>query len=120
MSYSSVNLSVRHNFQLQELFLLIQSAMRFLRPAANLRKIFFSPLLKPKRELSGKVPATDETLPTSITKILDRSAEVFFMTEIWRACWLTLEVALKPKVLKFYPPYFNDLVHTCITKIHTI
>jgi ferredoxin len=40
---------------------------------------------------------------TSIGEILDRTSEVFFMTEIFRGLWLTLEVALKPKVTINYP-----------------
>ena len=35
---------------------------------------------------------------TPITTILDRTAEIFFMTEIFLGLWLSLEVALKPKV----------------------
>lgn len=40
---------------------------------------------------------------TSIGEILDRTSEVFFMTEIFRALWLTFEIALKPKVTINYP-----------------
>jgi len=42
-------------------------------------------------------------LPTSWTEIFDRSAKVFFLTEIARAFWLAGEVALKPKVTINYP-----------------
>eukprot|EP00605_Chrysophyceae_sp_TOSAG23-4_P000676 GSChrysophyteH1.ASY1.ANO1.760.1 assembled CDS len=35
--------------------------------------------------------------------ILDRTAEIFFMTEIFRGLWLTLETAFKPKVTINYP-----------------
>jgi len=52
-------------------------------------------------------PAThkgkSEPVFPSMTNFLDRTAEVFFMTEIWRAVWLTAEVALKPKVTINYP-----------------
>lgn len=40
---------------------------------------------------------------TSWNTILDRSAEIFFLTEIFRAMWLTFEVAMKPKVTINYP-----------------
>ena len=40
---------------------------------------------------------------TSISTILDRTAEIFFMTEIFRGLWLTFEVAMKPKVTINYP-----------------
>lgn len=40
---------------------------------------------------------------TTWSEILDRTAEVFFMTEIFRGLWLTLEVALRPKVTINYP-----------------
>eukprot|EP00549_Striatella_unipunctata_P012880 CAMPEP_0118693136 /NCGR_PEP_ID=MMETSP0800-20121206/11725_1 /TAXON_ID=210618 ORGANISM="Striatella unipunctata, Strain CCMP2910" /NCGR_SAMPLE_ID=MMETSP0800 /ASSEMBLY_ACC=CAM_ASM_000638 /LENGTH=208 /DNA_ID=CAMNT_0006591307 /DNA_START=71 /DNA_END=697 /DNA_ORIENTATION=+ len=46
---------------------------------------------------------SSNTLPTSWTKLLDRSSSVFFMTEIWRALWLSAEVAMKPKVTINYP-----------------
>ena len=40
---------------------------------------------------------------TSWDNIFERSAKIFFMTEIWRAFWLSGEVALKPKVTINYP-----------------
>ena len=40
---------------------------------------------------------------TSWTEILDRSSQIFFLTEIARAFWLCTEVALKPKVTINYP-----------------
>lgn len=40
---------------------------------------------------------------TSVMDILDRTAEIFFMTEIFRGLWLTLETAFKPKVTINYP-----------------
>jgi NADH dehydrogenase (ubiquinone) Fe-S protein 8 len=45
----------------------------------------------------------DNYVPTTWEKIADRTAEIFFMTEIFRAMWLTLEVTLKPKVTINYP-----------------
>lgn len=45
----------------------------------------------------------DNTTHTSWTEILDRTAEVLFMTEIFRGLWLTFEVMLKPKVTINYP-----------------
>jgi NADH dehydrogenase (ubiquinone) Fe-S protein 8 len=45
----------------------------------------------------------DNILPTSWTDILDRSSQIFFLTEIWRAIWLAGEVAMKPKVTINYP-----------------
>jgi NADH dehydrogenase (ubiquinone) Fe-S protein 8 len=53
--------------------------------------------------MPDKVLKKDTPSPTSWTKILDRSAEVFFLTEIFRGIWLTLEVAMKPKVTINYP-----------------
>ena len=47
---------------------------------------------------------TDDTaIATSWTTILDRSSEIFFMTEIFRGIWLTCETAMKPKVTINYP-----------------
>ena len=40
---------------------------------------------------------------TPIMTILDRTAEIFFMTEIFKAMWLTFETAMKPKVTINYP-----------------
>ena len=45
----------------------------------------------------------DGPQPTSWNSILDRTADIFFMTEIFRATWLTLETAFKPKVTINYP-----------------
>jgi len=53
--------------------------------------------------ISGKNIIPDEATKTSWSNFFDRTADVFFMTEIWRACWLTVEVALKPKVTINYP-----------------
>jgi NADH dehydrogenase (ubiquinone) Fe-S protein 8 len=52
---------------------------------------------------SSKQLKDDQATSTSIGKILDRTAEIFFMTEIFRGLWLTLEVAFKPKVTINYP-----------------
>eukprot|EP01041_Mallomonas_annulata_P010009 gene10009-20830_t len=46
---------------------------------------------------------SDEPTKTDISTIMDRTAYVFFMTEIFRALWLTFEVAMKPKVTINYP-----------------
>jgi NADH dehydrogenase (ubiquinone) Fe-S protein 8 len=47
---------------------------------------------------------TDDTpKATPLSVIADRTAEVFFMTEIFRAIWLTFEVSMKPKVTINYP-----------------
>ncbi len=45
----------------------------------------------------------DESQKTGVGAILDRTAEIFFMTEIFRGLWLTFEVAMKPKVTINYP-----------------
>ena len=47
--------------------------------------------------------ADDGPSPTSLSTILDRTADVFFMTEIFRGLWLTGETALKEKVTINYP-----------------
>ena len=45
----------------------------------------------------------DGASKTSWGEIMDRTAEVFFMTEIFRGLWLTAETALRPKVTINYP-----------------
>ena len=50
-----------------------------------------------------KALTDDRPSKTPITTILDRTAEAFFMTEIFRGLWLTFEVAMKPKVTINYP-----------------
>ncbi|GMH93918.1 hypothetical protein TrVE_jg9958 [Triparma verrucosa] len=55
------------------------------------------------RSLSTQQPSTDNIHKTSLTTILDNSSGVFFLTEIWRAFWLSTEVALKPKITINYP-----------------
>ena len=45
----------------------------------------------------------DNSQSTPWSTILDRTAEIFFMTEIFRAIWLTCETAMKPKVTINYP-----------------
>ena len=52
-------------------------------------------------ELDPKIK--DNMLPTSWSEILDRSANVFFLTEMFRALWLVGEVSTKPKVTINYP-----------------
>ena len=52
---------------------------------------------------SSKQLKPDKPEGTSISSILDRTSEIFFMTEIFKALWLTAEVALKPKVTINYP-----------------
>jgi NADH dehydrogenase (ubiquinone) Fe-S protein 8 len=45
----------------------------------------------------------DGSSKTSWGEIFDRTAEVFFMTEIFRGLWLTFETAMRPKVTINYP-----------------
>ncbi len=45
----------------------------------------------------------DQPTYTSWTEILDRSADVFFMTEVFRGFWLTGEMMFRPKVTINYP-----------------
>jgi NADH dehydrogenase (ubiquinone) Fe-S protein 8 len=45
----------------------------------------------------------DEPQGTTFSNILDRTSEIFFMTEIFKALWLTAETAMKPKVTINYP-----------------
>eukprot|EP00804_Cyclotella_cryptica_P026109 CCRYP_013018-RA/>CCRYP_013018-RA protein AED:0.00 eAED:0.00 QI:186/1/1/1/1/1/2/335/172 len=79
------------------------------RRAANTAKSLGS---IPTRGLGGAATVTvrhmsvaekDNILPTSWENIFERSSKIFFMTEIWRAFWLSGEVALKPKVTINYP-----------------
>jgi hypothetical protein len=70
----------------------------FVAPQINLVRNFG---VDPQKRLVDDEPTT-----TSWNKIFDRTADVFFMTEIFRALWLTLEVAMKPKVeilVLFFP-----------------
>jgi len=67
------------------------------------KSLFRKTLTKNLGIIPGKNQISDEPVKTSWSKFFDRTADVFFMTEIWRACWLTLEVALKPKVTINYP-----------------
>lgn len=48
--------------------------------------------------LNDKVLIKDDPKPTSWSKILDRTADIFLMTDIFRGMWLTFEVAMRPKV----------------------
>lgn len=51
----------------------------------------------------SQIKANDQPTHTSLSTILDRTADVFFMTEIFRGLWLTGETALKEKVTINYP-----------------
>ena len=52
----------------------------------------------------GNMRGTDKDyVSTPFSTILDRTSEIFFMTEIFRAMWLVLETTLKPKVTINYP-----------------
>jgi ferredoxin len=51
----------------------------------------------------SKILKNDEPTSTPITTVLDRTAEIFFMTEMFRGLWLSGEVALRPKVTINYP-----------------
>lgn len=53
---------------------------------------------RPERQL-----VNDEPSYTPLSKILDRTANVYFMTEIYRALWLCVETTFKPKVTINYP-----------------
>jgi NAD-dependent dihydropyrimidine dehydrogenase PreA subunit len=44
-----------------------------------------------------------EAMPVSWKDIVEKSADVLFLTEMWRASALMLEVAMKPKVTINYP-----------------
>lgn len=50
---------------------------------------------------TGKVD--DQPTYTSWTEILDRTANVLFLTEIYRGLWLTFETSFRPKVTINYP-----------------
>ena len=50
-----------------------------------------------------RMTKNDQPTSTSLNTILDRTADIFFMTEIFRAMWLTFEVAMRPKVTINYP-----------------
>mmetsp|Transcript_37067 Transcript_37067/g.54456 ORF Transcript_37067/g.54456 Transcript_37067/m.54456 type:complete len:221 (+) Transcript_37067:53-715(+) len=61
-----------------------------------------------KREMSSTsrhlVEATeDNIMPTSWNDIFERSSKLFFLTYVWRATWLCMEIAMKPKVTINYP-----------------
>ena len=73
---------------------------RFHGNRAKLMNVYFrsSSTARSSSDISGS-----EYSKTSLNNILDRTADVFFMTEIFRAMWLTFEVAMKPKVTINYP-----------------
>ncbi len=52
---------------------------------------------------SKKTFVQDEAQPTSWRTIFDRAAYMFMFTDVWRAMWLTAEVAMKPSVTINYP-----------------
>mmetsp|Transcript_32333 Transcript_32333/g.43022 ORF Transcript_32333/g.43022 Transcript_32333/m.43022 type:complete len:212 (+) Transcript_32333:68-703(+) len=54
-----------------------------------------------KREMS--LSPKDNIVETPWSDIIERSSQIFFLTEIWRAFWLAGEVAMKPKVTINYP-----------------
>lgn len=54
--------------------------------------------LQPEKMLKDDSPQS-----TPINTILDRTAEIFFMTEIFRGLWLMFETTLKTKVTINYP-----------------
>lgn len=45
----------------------------------------------------------DSPKKTPLTDVLDRTADIFFLSEIMRALWLLVEVSLRPKVTINYP-----------------
>jgi len=51
----------------------------------------------------GDLSDQDNILPTPWKTLADRSASIFFLTEIARALWLCAEVAAKPKITINYP-----------------
>lgn len=57
-----------------------------------------------KRREADYVKTIDDSIqPTSFFTILDRTADNFFLGEIFRAFWLMFEVGMKPKVTINYP-----------------
>ena len=52
---------------------------------------------------SKGVIVDDSPKKTSLSDILDRSADIFFLSEMMRALWLLVEVGLRPKVTINYP-----------------
>eukprot|EP00540_Astrosyne_radiata_P011461 CAMPEP_0116840956 /NCGR_PEP_ID=MMETSP0418-20121206/10652_1 /TAXON_ID=1158023 /ORGANISM="Astrosyne radiata, Strain 13vi08-1A" /LENGTH=212 /DNA_ID=CAMNT_0004471319 /DNA_START=47 /DNA_END=685 /DNA_ORIENTATION=- len=55
------------------------------------------------RKMSTTSDDNKPSVSTSWTELLDRSAQIFFLTEIFRAFWLAGEAAMKPKVTINYP-----------------
>lgn len=53
--------------------------------------------------LGDRGDSKDNLLSTPWGTLFDRSAKVFFITEVFRAFWLSAEVAMKPKVTINYP-----------------
>ena len=81
----------------------MQRAFVSLRPLSRMALSKQQPLARSMGIFSEKTLVKDETRSTSWNDIFDRSAQAFFMTEIFKALWLTFEIALKPKVTINYP-----------------
>jgi len=59
-------------------------------------------VVQSSREMST-IGDKDNFLPTSMSTILDRSSQIFFLTEMFRGFALCFEAAMKPKVTINYP-----------------
>ena len=60
------------------------------------------PAVTQSRAMSQKLK-NDEAKSTSWRDVMDRTADIFFLTEVIRALWLMTEVAMRPKVTINYP-----------------
>jgi NADH dehydrogenase (ubiquinone) Fe-S protein 8 len=84
--------------------MLVRSSQRLLRSLSPLNTTYFL-----TRELSVKsktvLKEVDEKTVrnTSWRTIIEKTADVYFLTEIFRGLMLTVEVAMKPKVTINYP-----------------
>ena len=76
----------------------IQRIARQPAPVGVSKVVMRSMALFPQNQLKN-----DAAKSTSWNDIFDRTADVFFMTEIFRGLWLTFETALRPKVTINYP-----------------
>jgi len=56
-----------------------------------------------KMRTFSTIDVKDNTLPTSWNDIFERSSQIFFLTEMWRAFFLCFEAAAKPKITINYP-----------------